>query len=219
MTTRGFNINAGVPSMKRGNGLITVSDHQIISNYTVVPDNLTGAQFATLLAPSLFTRVGVLAQSYDLVRLESLNIRYIPMYGTSVPGMISMYIDYNDVAAPVGVPLAQSLLATGCVAGPIYRPLSLSWRPQDHGDAEYGSSSSNSTFRSDNKLTGIHIALQLPAVNPATYGLIVFDYTVSLKSLKATITGSQSNEAVISASLPLYAGHMSDTIQSLLSPK
>ena len=212
--------------MTRSGGIITVTDHQVVSSYTVMPEGVIESQSCVLISPTFFGRIAYLAQMYDLVRLESLSIRFVPMYGTSVPGMLSMYFDYNDSVTMTNIPLAQSLLASGVVSGPVYRPLTLVWHSQDHGDVEFGSSTSNTTFRSDNKLTGFHFAMSLPAVNPGNYGLLVCDYRVSLKSLKSSAAGvsnSQSDALLVSkvpsAQADIFSGHMSDTIQNLPAPK
>lgn len=225
----GVNVNSGVPSISRVDVPIVVQDHQVIDGLVTVADASFAASSSLLLCPALFARLQVLSQVYDLVRLDSLSVKFVPMYGTSVPGMVSMYFDYNDVSVPANVTLANSLLATGCVSGPIYRPLTLRWLPQDHGDVEFGSSSSAMTFRSDNKLTGFHIAVQLPSSAPADYGLIYLSYHVTLKSLKVSATtagltltvdtSTTDRAATVVAPLSISTEHMSDTIQSLLLPK
>lgn len=228
----GISANSGVPSMLRSDRPISVVDSQIFTDMVTVDANLDSSVCSLLLAPSKFARMIALSRSYDQIRLESLSVTFIPFFGTSVPGLISMFFDYNDTALTPDVPFAQSLLATGSVSGPIYRPLTLRWRSQDHGDREFGSSASVTSFRTDNKLYGFHVATQLPNVSPNNYGYLIFHYKVSFKGLIATSTGVDPGKTSPASALKNSIGiptltmsstnptdHMNSTIQSLCLPK
>lgn len=229
----GISVNSGVPFMLRSDRPIAVADCQVFTDMVTVGNGLSASSDSLLLAPVNFARMVVLAKSYDQIRLESLSVTFVPLFGTSVPGLISMYFDYNDDADPPKIPFSQSLLATGAVAGPIYRPLTLRWRSQDHGDREFGSSTSQTSFRTDSKLYGFHVATQLPSAAPNNYGYLIFRYRVSFKSLIAapnpTTVGSSQVTLALKRSIgvpltttPLdqnITEHMSSTIQSLLLPK
>ena len=208
---------------------VPIVDSQIVDNATIVAAGRSDNAFATLLSPSQFARMVNMAATYDLVRLEQLSVTFMPYFGTSVPGMINMYFDYNEAQNPAQVPFQQAILASGSVTGPIYKPLTLHWKPQDHGDREFGQSNSLTSFRTDNKLTGFHVSIKLPSINPSNFGLLVFRYRATFKSLKAVATGSSvttSNDATLVAQLstppvstPITPEHMNDTIQALILSK
>lgn len=207
-----------------GRNVIRVSDHMVNAAAALV-NNSTHQEFQVMLVPSLFGRVTAMANLYEQVRLESLSVQFSPLYGTSVPGSIAMYFDYNEPANLPGiVAYADALLATGCVNGPIYKPLRLAWRSQDHGDREFGLP--QTSFRTDNKKYAFHLAISVPQNVTANFGYLIFSYTVTFKGLKVlneVPQQSTENSTFISKTAltfdPSVTGHMSDTIQSLLSPK
>ena len=206
--------------------MMTVTDAMILADNCTIVAGKTEVSNVSLVAPQLFTRVAFLSSMYDQARLDSLSVTYMPMFGTSIPGMVAMYFDYNDSTNPPKPTFASSLLASGAVVGPIYKPLVLNYRPQDHGDTEFGSSASALTFRPDNKCYGFHISLSIPSENPQAYGLLLLRYRVTMKGLIAPTTSAAALTTTTTSlaesqpqTLPLFSGHMSDTIQNLLSPK
>lgn len=222
----GVSVNSGVANLARGADTMTVTDSMILENECTIVSGKTEVSNVSLVAPQLFTRVAFLSRMYDQARLESLSVTFMPMFGTSIPGMVAMYFDYNDSINPPKPTFASSLLASGAVVGPIYKPLVLKYRPQDHGDTEFGSSASALTFRPDNKYYGFHISISIPSENPQVYGLLLLRYRVTMKGLIAPTTSAAASTTTTTSvtespshDLPLLSGHMSDTIQNLLSPK
>lgn len=222
----GISVNSGVPNLARGADTMTVTDSMVLENECTIVAGKTEVSNVRLVAPQLFTRVAYLSSMYDQARLDSLSVTYMPMFGTSIPGMVAMYFDYNDSSDPPKPTFAPSLLASGAVVGPIYKPLVLNYHPQDHGDTEFGSSTSALTFRPDNKFYGLHISLAIPSENPQAYGFLLLRYRVTMKGLVApttsTVALTSTTTSVIespSPTIPIPSGHMSDTIQNLLSSK
>lgn len=180
---------------------------------------------------------------YDNVRLKSLAVSMMPLYGTSVAGSFCHVFDYNASDGTTPIHYASLMSMNGSVSTPLYIGSTLQWRPQDLGDKEYGETSCNSTFRADNKAYLYRWAYSLPNTEGGAvrYFNLRFDICVEYRNLLPVTQGSTVNavfgltsestalpvsvESPISnvASVPLPSATMTSTqvlskLDSLLRP-
>lgn len=167
------------------------------------------------IRPATFQRILTYCSLFENFRLDKLRFDMLPVNGTSIAGNFVHVIDYNRSDAATFYDYDQLLSMNGSAAKAIWQTTSVSFRPQDAGDLEFGMADTNAlTFRPDSKGYLYRWAAEIPMdlAQPTLYFKILATYQVTFVKTRAVpATVASASLARMSSKrsvLPLESSHM-----------
>jgi len=181
------------------NGDITVTGSEIIG--VAVNTSAGNMIFVADMNPTTWasTRVSRMVPLFETYRIESLRVTYVPACSTSTGGLLYMYYDRDPDDAPIpsvssASALTQLMSNQNAMAGQVWKPLSLQYKPSPSEIKAYYAAPVNDAGGLRLTSQGMIYAYSSAAQSAVMGGLFKFDYVIKLMtptgptSIKSAIT-------------------------------